>query len=137
MQSHEEGRTAARRAVTLWLIEHEQSRSWLYKTAGIDAGTLNEFLNGNRWPAEATQGKIERALGWSVGTISGIAEGLTEPPSETSDETFSKMSEDTSTLLFRRPGGLSDEEWADMRKNIRGYIEWQMWRVSGGEDTAQ
>lgn len=74
-----EGRARARRAVLTWLGEKGKPQSWLARTASVDPGTVNEFLQGNRWPANVTRAKIEAALGWEVGTIMAIAEGATTP----------------------------------------------------------
>lgn len=47
--------------------------------AGVDPTTVNAFLNGRNWPQPRTRAKLEVALKWNVGTLSGIAGGG-EPP---------------------------------------------------------
>ena len=48
----------------------------LAKEAGLSTSTVTEFLAGSRaWPQAATLQAIEKALGWSAGTLSRIAEG--------------------------------------------------------------
>lgn len=42
----------------------------LAATAGVDTGTVGDFLNEVRWPVIATQGAIEVALGLEPGSIS-------------------------------------------------------------------
>lgn len=94
--------------------------------AGVDPGTLGDFLAGNRWPKSPTRGRVEAALGWAPGTIAGIVAGL-EPPAvggETED------AETQDELLYRRPEGLSDEEWERVKDESRGFIEWQIEKAS-------
>lgn len=47
----------------------------LAREAGVDGGTVTDFLDGNRWPQTATRAKIETALGLDIGDISAAAEG--------------------------------------------------------------
>lgn len=74
-----ENQDRARQAVSAELAARQRNPLWLTQQAGIDAGTLADFLGGSRWPKTATQGKIERALGWEPGTINAIAHGA-QPP---------------------------------------------------------
>jgi len=54
----------------------------LTRDAHVDKDTVGKFLDGTSWPRRATLAKIEGALGWAVGTTTGIAEGRMKPPSE-------------------------------------------------------
>lgn len=65
----------AAQAVASWLAANEQNPTWLVQAAGVDPGTIGDFLNGQRWPKTATQGKIEAALGWPAGSIRQIGAG--------------------------------------------------------------
>jgi hypothetical protein len=47
------------------------------KRAGVDPGTLANFLDGTRWPQSRTLSKIEAAIGWTAGYIAELAEGST------------------------------------------------------------
>jgi hypothetical protein len=69
----------ARQAVSAELAARQRNPLWLTQAAGIDAGTLADFLGGSRWPKTSTQGKIERAIGWQPGTINAIAHGAPAP----------------------------------------------------------
>lgn len=59
------------------------ARGWnvrdLARRASIDAGTVGDFLAGERWPRTSTRGRIETALGWTPGTISQVAAGGRAP----------------------------------------------------------
>ncbi|WP_133755447.1 hypothetical protein [Naumannella halotolerans] len=118
-----EGEQAARRAIKAWLAHHKKSQAWLRTAAKVDTGTLNEFLAGNRWPKLATQGKIEDALGWSAGTISAIAEGDPPPPLPGTDVSGDHHDDD---LQFRKPDGISKDEWQRIRAESERFIQWQI-----------
>lgn len=72
-------------AVGAWLSHHERNAAWLVRQTEADPGTIGDFLNGNRWPKYATQGKIEKAIGWPAGKMSGIADGEDAPPLDGAD----------------------------------------------------
>ena len=76
-----ENEDRARQAVAAELAARQRNPSWLTREAGIDPGTLADFLAGHRWPKTATQGRIERALGWEPGTVNAIANGAPAPES--------------------------------------------------------
>lgn len=126
-----ENQQRASDAVAAWLAAHHRNPSWLVVESGADPGTISDFLNGSRWPKLGTQGKIEKALGWSPGTIRQIGNGG-DVPDVTAD--VGGASEDQGrgedTLRFRRPDGISDQEWERIREEARGFIEWQIDRAS-------
>lgn len=76
----EGGRADARRAVMRLMAERDWNPARLATEAGIDYGTAGDFLNGKRWPKVGTLGKIDRALGWTPGTLAAIGEELQAPP---------------------------------------------------------
>lgn len=123
-----EGRNAARRAVTAWLSHLGESQAWLHRKAQVDPGTLNEFLNGNRWPSVATRGKIEKALGWSAGTITDIADGASPP--NPGEESVSVDTDAGDSLLYRAPEGVDSQTWESIKADAREYIEWQIQRAA-------
>lgn len=55
------------------------------RTAGLDLGTVSDFLSGQRWPKPGTQGAIEVALEWPPGTIERLASGNDWPVSAPQD----------------------------------------------------
>lgn len=114
-------------AVSAWLAHNERNTAWLVRQTEADPGTIGDFLNGNRWPKFRTQGRIEKALGWAAGTLTEIADGgpapdAAEPP--VGADTDDPETEDE--LMYRRPEGLSDEEWSQIKNESRGFIEWQI-----------
>jgi hypothetical protein len=46
--------------------------------AELDAGTVGDFLAGNRWPRRSTRAKLEEALGFQPNVLQDIAEGRTQ-----------------------------------------------------------
>ena len=118
-------------AIAAWLASRHRNPAWLVDETGVDPSTIGDFLNGARWPKLSTQGKIEAAVGWEPGTIRRIWNGGEVPPfSETvgADPEDGRRSE-LDTLLYRRPAGLTDGEWEQIKRESRGFIEWQVEKV--------
>lgn len=68
-------RAALRRAIAAL----EWNPADLARAAGVDPGTVLDFLNGVREPQVKTQGKIEKAVGWPIGTLEDVARGAAAP----------------------------------------------------------
>lgn len=117
-------------AVAAWLARHHRNPAWLVDVTGADPGTIGDFLNGSRWPKLGTQGKIEQAVGWPAGTIRHIGNGGEVPPLETVGAAPKDREVEEDTLLYRRPEGLNDEEWERIKRESRGFIEWQIQRAA-------
>lgn len=125
------GQRRASRAVSAWLAHEERNAAWLVRQTGADPGTIGDFLNGNRWPKFATQGRIEKALGWTSGTLTAVADGDDPPePGATVSGPAQDADQEVSDLLYRRPDGLSDAEWEQVKEETRGFIEWQIEKAS-------
>ena len=125
----------ARRRVRVAVRGEMGRRGWniqqLIDASGLDRSTLGDFLEGNRWPQSRTLGAIEKALDWPVSSIAHMLEGG-DPP------TVGGPADDPETevdLLYRRPEGLSDDEWARVKRESREFIEWQIEKAS--PDVAQ
>jgi hypothetical protein len=121
-------------AIAAWLAGHHRNPAWLVDETSVDPSTIGDFLNGIRWPKLSTQGKIEAAVGWEPGTIRRIGNGSDVPPfPETvgGGADHGKGSEED-TLLYRRPEGLTDGEWEQIKRESRGFIEWQIQRALQG-----
>lgn len=73
MSSH---RDLARRKVRAAMTHQGWTPTRLAREAGVDNGTVADFLSGERWPQARVQGKLERALGWPAGAIADLADGL-------------------------------------------------------------
>jgi len=71
---------AAARAVEAALGRNGWNQTDLARAAGLDPGTLYDFMAGKRWPHVKTRSKIETALGMETGTIARVAEGETVGP---------------------------------------------------------
>lgn len=126
-----ENQRRASDAVAAWLAARRLNPAWLVDETGADPGTINDFLRGARWPKLSTQGKIEAALGWEPGTVRKIGNGGPVPPVS---ESVGAAAEDggaseRDALLFRRPPGLTDDEWERIKRESRGFIEWQVQRT--------
>lgn len=117
-----EGRRRARVAVKGEMGRRGWNIQQLHESSGLDRNTLGDFLDGKRWGQAKTLGSIERALGWPPGTIAGMEAG-DEPPVSGVDEDPTPAED---ALLYRRPEGLSDEEWERVKNESRGFIEWQI-----------
>lgn len=124
--------------VAAWLAAHQKNYAWLVDATGADPGTIGDFLNGNRWPKTGTQGKIERALGWPSGSIRQIGNGsdpdevgaVLADPSSVGATTQDEASPQGDSLLFQRPPGLSDDQWAQIRDDMGEYLELEIRRAS-------
>lgn len=53
----------------------------------VDVGTIADFLKGARWPRSTTLGRIERALGWEVGSLIRYSRGGPHPAEDRSRNT--------------------------------------------------
>lgn len=120
-------------AVAAWMAHLEWNNTQLVAATGADPGTIGDFLNGKRWPKIGTQGKIERALEWPPGTLRSIAAGgpALEPGDAVGGRRHDRDQSDDA-LRFRRPDGLSDQEWERVKDGTREYIEWQIDRATRG-----
>lgn len=124
----EAGKGMARQAVLGAMAANGWNPARLADEADIDYGTVGDFLNGKRWPKVATQGKIERALGWTPGTLAGIGEELQEAPTP---GTVSPVSDDVgSSLLYRTPEGITEDQWEQIKASAEEWIEWQIDKAS-------
>lgn len=118
-----------------WLAHNELNNTWLAETAKVDPGTVGDFLAGERWPKIGTQGKIEKALGWPAGVIRQIGNGddTIEPPMDRNrpaPTSVGPSTEDADTLLYRRPDGLTDKQWEDVKASHREHLEWLIDRAT-------
>lgn len=123
MSEKAEGRRRARIAVKGELGRRGWNIQQLHEASGLDRNTLGDFLDGKRWGQAKTLGAIERALGWPPGSIAGMEAG-DEAPNVSAPDEDPLPTEDA--LLYRRPDGLSDEEWERVKEESRGFIEWQI-----------
>lgn len=66
------------------VIDELATRNWtprhLQAEADVDAKTMDGFLASRTWPQRMTRARIEKALGWQVGTLEDLAAGINPPP---------------------------------------------------------
>jgi transcriptional regulator with XRE-family HTH domain len=61
------------------MLDSGMSNASLAREAGVDTGTVGDFLNGARWPYAPTLAKLDRALGFEIGTLEQMAEADAPP----------------------------------------------------------
>lgn len=124
-------KTEQRRRVRVAVKGEMGRRGWniqqLIDESNLDRSTLGDFLEGKRWPQSRTLGAVEKALGWPAGSIADMIEGG-PPPTVGGDN--EDAAEEPADLLYRRPDGLTDEEWERVKAESREYIEWQIEKAS-------
>lgn len=114
-------------AVAARMAHLEWNNTQLVTATGADPGTVGDFLNGKRWPKLGTQGKIERALEWPAGTLRAIAAGAPAPePSVAVGASRNTGDHQDDVLRFRRPAGLTEQQWEAVRERTESYIAWQI-----------
>lgn len=88
-----------------------------------------------------TQQQLEKALGWSRGSVRMILLAGTEYDEEDLESVAADYIEaelpdltisvggsddDEDTLLYRRPAGIADEKWRQLRARTRNLVEWEI-----------
>lgn len=124
----EAARVAVRHAVTAEMAHRGWNIQQLHEASGLDKSTLGDFLDGSRWPRIKTLGALEKAVEWPAGTIVRMLDGGEAPPVGGPAHDADSGEEDA--LLYRRPEGLSDQEWEQIKQESRGFIEWQINRAA-------
>lgn len=118
-------------AVAARMAHLEWNNTQLVAATKADPGTIGDFLNGKRWPKLGTQGKIERALDWPAGTLRMIAAGGPAPdPDSGSGGPRHTLEQQDDVLRFRRPAGVSDQQWDHVRTLAEDFIAWQIDRTA-------
>lgn len=69
------GEQRTREAALRAMSTQGYSAAALAREAGLDPGTVGDFLAGKRWPRREKLAAIERALMFADGTLSRMAEG--------------------------------------------------------------
>lgn len=123
----------AAHAVAARMAHLEWNNTQLVAATKADPGTVGDFLNGKRWPKIGTQGKIEHALDWPAGTLRSIASGGPAPdPAGTVGGPRQDQDPYDDAVRFRRPDGLSDQQWQRVKDEAQGFIEWQIEKMVRG-----
>lgn len=121
MPTTEDGQQQARLLVAQAMAAQELQRGDLSRSAGIDPGTLGDFLDGHRWPKAPTQGKIERALGWEPGTIAAVRAGVQVDVGARGQDQGTTT--EVADFLYQRPEGVADEEWERVKDRAAAYLD--------------
>lgn len=121
MPTTEDGQQQARLLVAQAMAAQELQRGDLSRSAGIDPGTLGDFLDGHRWPKAPTQGKIERALGWEPGTIAAARAGVQVDVGARGQDQGTTT--EVADFLYQRPEGVADEEWERVKDRAAAYLD--------------
>lgn len=69
----------ARTAVTTELRRRGLTPRQLAIQGGLSVDTVNDFLNGVRWPRSGSLGKIEAFFGWPPGRLDRLGAGEDDP----------------------------------------------------------
>ncbi len=129
----------ARRAVDRRIIESGFSRAKVAREAGVSVTTLKNFLTpGGSWPRSEKLAAIERAIGWEIGSVVRIANGVDHPQIGRSPETASRTVADSDVkptvgphdeaddvIVIMESGwdeGLTDLERAEILANAKATI---------------
>ena len=73
------GEQRVRGVVRARMLERGLRNAALAREAGVDPGTVGDFINGTRWPYAPALARVERALGFEDGGLSRLASGQ-QPP---------------------------------------------------------
>ena len=75
--------------------------------------------------------KVDRGFGWPEGTAWRVLttgyDPIADPPGvslKKPPRPIADQQPDPDSLLYRRPEGMSDEEWEKLKASTRDYLEW-------------
>lgn len=109
-------RDAARRRVEEELADRGWNIADLAREAGVDPGTVGDFVGGSRWPQFSTRGKLAAAFGWTPDSIDRAARG--EEIRAGSGKTVSALDQDGGVLLSLPPDAFEGLSPADREEAI-------------------
>lgn len=80
--------------------------------------------------SRATLKRLDAGLQWEAGSARRIYEAGADPtPIADADEPTRSVSaerDDDDTLLYRRPEGLTNEQWREIKARNRKLVEWEI-----------
>jgi lambda repressor-like predicted transcriptional regulator len=121
-----EGQRKATDALAAEIAKRGWTKADLSDAAKVDYGTVSDVLDYSRSPQSRTQAALEAAVEWLPGTYRRIALGAIDEPEYVRRETVAAGDEDEDTLLYRRPAGITDEKWRQLRARTRNLVEWEI-----------
>jgi transcriptional regulator with XRE-family HTH domain len=98
----------------------------------IDASSVTQWLRGRR-PSFELATATAAAFGVHVGealAAAGYGLNVWDDEEPTVGDATQDASREEEALLYRRPDGLSDEEWERVKRESREFIEWQIEKAS-------
>lgn len=105
---------SARAAVTTELRRRGVTPRQLALRAQLSTGTVNDFLNGVRWPRTGSLGKIEAFLGWPPGRLDELADGVAADLATDQDDAAALPG----VLLDIDPGAFADLDPAEQAEAV-------------------
>ena len=72
------------------MTRHGWTPAELAVRAGVDPGTVRDFVNGERWPQTKSRSAIEDALEVGRGTLELVARGMYDPTPEPQGDAVEK-----------------------------------------------
>jgi transcriptional regulator with XRE-family HTH domain len=87
------------------------------KVAGVDIKTLTTMEQGKRIAWDTNQRKVEKALGWRVGSIQEVLDNAADTPKE------------SVTLAFMQEGA-GEASWQELAEEESGATEQRVTRAS-------
>lgn len=127
-----EGQKRATDAVAAEMAERGWTKKDLSDLSEVDYSTVSDLLSYERRIQSRTQGALEKALGWVPGTYRLISLGQLERPERLTEEPESVSAGEDDGLNYRRPEGLTDQEWREIRARNKDYYEWQIEQARRG-----
>lgn len=115
------------------------SRQQLADAADVTLRTLADIetgqLRSRKTFSPESLASVSRVLGWAPGTWRAI---LDDPDATVSHQqltpegvdTVGDTPEDDDSLLYRRPDGMSDHDWDELKDKTREYLEWLIDRAA-------
>lgn len=108
-----------------WMDRHGYTQQQVAAMGGPSTTTQSKVRLTDDPISRQTMKQLDTVMGWPAGTSAGILRGGDGP------ETVSGPAhDDESTLMYERPKGLSDAEWAKLKASVGEYVEWQLDRFS-------
>lgn len=111
-----------------WVDRHGYTQGEVAAMGGPSTTTQTKVRNTDEPISRQTMKQLDQVMGWSAGTTAGILRGALPPgPVPGPDAESVVATPDTEgALLFMRPDGVDDEEWASIKRDAEGYLQWQI-----------
>lgn len=104
----------------------------VYNQGGPSNSTLTAVEDARPpGPSRSTLRKLDVGLQWESGSARRVLEGgeptpLEATPAGVGSDPVGGDDDDDGSLNYRRPEGLTDEQWRQLRARTRNMIEWEI-----------